>query len=62
MAYILIVVFIGFGLMYYMQQRQRIRRDLRRESKQEKFDELLETLRKQHSDKDVQGSDTTEAS
>jgi len=56
----LIAIFISFCLFYYFNQKNKIKKQLRRERLEEKQQELLATLRKKaNTEQEAQGSDTT---
>jgi len=58
---ILIVAILCMVIANYMWQREKDRKEGEHERRMERFERLLETLRKSNSDKNDEVSDTTEA-
>jgi len=53
---VIIILLIATSFAYYMQQRLRIRREQEHERRIERFENLMELLKKQNSDKEDERS------
>jgi hypothetical protein len=56
MITVIILLLIAASFAYYMQQRLKIRREQEHERRIERFENLMELLKKQNSDKEDEGS------
>jgi 5-carboxymethyl-2-hydroxymuconate isomerase len=61
MITIIFILLIAISFAGYMHQRLKIRREREHEKRMERFENLMELLKKQHSEQNVQESDTTKA-
>ncbi len=57
---ILIIFVAAIMLAFYMQKKLQLRREYEHEKRQERFERLMDSLKKPNNDKNVQESDTTE--
>jgi uncharacterized membrane protein len=61
MIYIVLVLFVfAIMLAFYMQKKESFRREKEQDRRQERFERLMDVLKKQNSDKKNEVSDTTE--
>lgn len=58
---ILVILVIAIMFAFYMQKKLQLRREAEHERRQQRFERLMETLKKPNSDRDAQVSDTTGA-
>lgn len=61
MITIITILLIAMSFAWYMHQRVKIMRERDHERRMKRFENLMELLKKQHSEQNVQESDTTEA-
>lgn len=57
---ILVIFVAAIMLAFYMQKKLQLRRESEHEIRQERFERLMDSLKKPNNDKNVQESDTTE--
>ena len=59
MLTVIIILLIAMTFAYYMNQRLKARRERDHERRMERFENLMDVLKKQNSEQNVQESDTT---